>query len=130
MAARMPRTRPGGAATSSPWRLPTSPRCTIACHGSRVPIWSVALHIGSQFRDLAPLEEAYYRIGRLVANLCARGHVVDRVDLGGGLGIPYHADGVVPTLDAYAAMVAGVTRGWNVELTFELGRVVAGSLAC
>jgi diaminopimelate decarboxylase len=69
---------------------------------------------------------AYYRIGRLVANLCARGHVVDRVDLGGGLGIPYHADDVVPTLDAYVAMVAGVTRGWNVELTFELGRVVPG----
>ncbi len=86
----------------------------------------VALHIGSQLRDLAPLEEAYDRIGQLVADLRARGHVVGRVDLGGGLGIPYRADDVVPTLDAYAAMVARVTRDWDVELTFEPGRVVAG----
>ena len=86
----------------------------------------VALHIGSQLRDLAPLEKAYERIGRLVADLRARGHVVGRVDLGGGLGIPYRADDVVPTLDAYAAMVARVTRDWDVELTFEPGRVVAG----
>ncbi|MBC3942630.1 diaminopimelate decarboxylase [Sphingomonas albertensis] len=86
----------------------------------------VAVHIGSQLRDLAPLEEAYDRIGRLVADLRGRGHVVGRVDLGGGLGIPYRADDVVPTLDAYAAMVARVTRDWDVELTFEPGRVVAG----
>jgi diaminopimelate decarboxylase len=86
----------------------------------------VALHIGSQLRDLAPLEEAYGRIGRLVADSRARGHVVGRVDLGGGLGIAYRADDVVPTLDAYAAMVAQVTRDWDVELTFEPGRVVAG----
>ena len=86
----------------------------------------VALHIGSQLRDLAPLEEAYDRIGCLVADLRARGHVISRVDLGGGLGIPYHADDVVPTLDAYAAMVGRVTRDWDVELTFEPGRVVAG----
>jgi diaminopimelate decarboxylase len=86
----------------------------------------VALHIGSQLRDLAPLEEAYDRIGCLVADLRARGHVVSRVDLGGGLGIPYRADDVVPTLDAYAAMVVRVTRDWDVELTFEPGRVVAG----
>lgn len=86
----------------------------------------VALHIGSQLCDLAPLEEAYERIGCLVADLRARGHVVSRVDLGGGLGIPYRADDVVPTLDAYAAMVAQVTRDLDVELTFEPGRVVAG----
>jgi diaminopimelate decarboxylase len=86
----------------------------------------VALHIGSQLRDLAPLEEAYDRIGRLVVDVRARGHVVSRVDLGGGLGIPYQTDDVVPTLDAYAAMVAQVTLDWNVELTFEPGRVVAG----
>ncbi|MGU3389785.1 diaminopimelate decarboxylase [Sphingomonas sp. M1A8_2b] len=86
----------------------------------------VALHIGSQLRDLEPLEHAYERIGTLVADLRARGHRISRVDLGGGLGIPYRADDIVPTLDAYAAMVAKVTRDWDVELTFEPGRVVAG----
>ena len=46
----------------------------------------VALHIGSQLFDLDPLEAAYRRIGQLVADLRAAGHVIDRVDLGGGLG--------------------------------------------
>jgi diaminopimelate decarboxylase len=86
----------------------------------------VALHIGSQLRDLAPLKAAYDRTGRLVAELRAYGHDIARVDLGGGLGIPYHADEIVPTLGAYAAMVAEVTHAWDVELTFEPGRVIAG----
>ena len=86
----------------------------------------VALHIGSQLHDLAPLEAAYERIGSLVIDLRARGHGITRVDLGGGLGIPYRVGDVVPTLDAYAAMVAGVTRDWDVDLIFEPGRVVAG----
>ncbi|WP_230480877.1 diaminopimelate decarboxylase [Sphingomonas sp. Leaf21] len=86
----------------------------------------VALHIGSQLRDLAPLEEAYRRIGTLVAELRARGHGIGRVDLGGGLGIPYAPDEAMPPLDAYGAMVARVTAGWNVTLTFEPGRVIAG----
>jgi diaminopimelate decarboxylase len=86
----------------------------------------VALHIGSQLRDLAPLEVAYARIGALVTDLRAREHAIGRVDLGGGLGIPYRADDIVPTLDDYATMVARVTRDWDVELTFEPGRVVAG----
>jgi diaminopimelate decarboxylase len=86
----------------------------------------VALHIGSQLRDLAPLKAAYDGTGRLVAELRAYGHDIARVDLGGGLGIPYHADEIVPTLGAYAVMVAEVTHAWHVELTFEPGRVIAG----
>jgi diaminopimelate decarboxylase len=86
----------------------------------------VALHIGSQLRDLAPLEAAYRRIGGLVRELRSRGHRISRVDLGGGLGIPYRDDDAMPSLHDYAAMVARVTKDWGVELTFEPGRVVAG----
>ncbi|WP_097065245.1 diaminopimelate decarboxylase [Sphingomonas guangdongensis] len=87
----------------------------------------VALHIGSQLSDLAPLEAAYRRIGELVFELRRRGHTITRVDLGGGLGIPYHLQDRVPSPAAYGAMVARVTREWNVGLTFEPGRVVAGA---
>ena len=87
----------------------------------------VAIHIGSQLADLAPLEAAYNRIGRLVADLRAAGHVVDRVDLGGGLGVPYRPDDVMPSPADYGAMVARVTKGWDVELMFEPGRVIAGN---
>ncbi len=86
----------------------------------------VALHIGSQLGDLAPLEAAYRRVGQLVYALRGRGHVITRVDLGGGLGIPYREGDVMPSPAEYAAMVARVTEGWNVALTFEPGRIIAG----
>ncbi|WP_419807817.1 diaminopimelate decarboxylase [Sphingomonas sp.] len=87
----------------------------------------VALHIGSQLADLAPLEAAFGRIGELVRALRGAGHRVERVDLGGGLGVPYRADDVLPTPADYGAMVARATAGWDVELQFEPGRVIAGN---
>lgn len=87
----------------------------------------VALHIGSQLRDLAPLEQAYRRIGDLIAALRARGHAISRVDLGGGLAIAYTPDEMVPSASDYAAMVARVTADWEVALTFEPGRVIVGA---
>lgn len=86
----------------------------------------IALHIGSQITDLTPLEAAYRRIGALVLKLRARGHTITRVDLGGGLGIAYRPEDVMPSLTDYAAMVARVTRDWNVSLTFEPGRIITG----
>lgn len=86
----------------------------------------LALHIGSQLRDLAPLEAAYRCVGELVAELRAHGHAVSRVDLGGGIGIPYRPGEPVIGLADYGAMVAELTKGWDVCLTFEPGRVIAG----
>ena len=87
----------------------------------------VALHIGSQLFDLDPLEAAYARIGELVRELRAAGHVIDRVDLGGGLGVPYERDKVPPSPADYGAMVERVTQGWDVTLMFEPGRVIVGN---
>ncbi len=87
----------------------------------------VALHIGSQLYNLDPLEAAYGRIGALVGGLRAQGFTIDRVDLGGGLGVPYKRDLVPPTPEDYAVMVKRVTQGWNVKLMFEPGRVIVGN---
>jgi len=87
----------------------------------------VALHIGSQLGDLAPLEAAYRRIGELVAELRAAGHAISHVDLGGGLGVPYRAGEVLPSPADYGAMVARATAGWDVTLMFEPGRVICGN---
>lgn len=86
----------------------------------------VALHIGSQLGNLGPLESAYRRVGELVFELRARGHAITRVDLGGGLGIPYRSGDTMPSFDDYAAMVGRVTEHWDVGLTFEPGRAIAG----
>jgi diaminopimelate decarboxylase len=87
----------------------------------------LALHIGSQIFDLAPIERAYAKVGALAMELRAAGHIIDRVDLGGGLGVPYERDQVPPSPAVYGEMVARVTKDWDVTLMFEPGRVIAGN---
>jgi len=87
----------------------------------------VACHIGSQLSTVDPLEAAYVKIGRLIAELRTGGHAVDRADLGGGLGVRYRPEDVAPWPTDLGDMVARVTKGWDVELMFEPGRVIAGN---
>ncbi len=87
----------------------------------------VAVHIGSQLTSLDPLEAAFTRVGALVAQLRAGGHTITHVDLGGGLGVPYRPGEAPPSPADFGAMVARVTRDWDVELMFEPGRVIAAN---
>ena len=88
----------------------------------------IAVHIGSQLTDLGPSRSAFGKIGQLIAELRAAGHTIVTADLGGGLGVPYDPAKPAPPLPlAYGAMVAEVTKGWNVRLVFEPGRVIVGN---
>ena len=88
----------------------------------------IGSHIGSQLTSLAPLEATFARLGALAAELRANGLTVERIDLGGGLGIPYRAgDPAPPTPADYGAMVVRATRGWGVRLLFEPGRMIVGN---
>ncbi|NTZ42032.1 diaminopimelate decarboxylase [Altererythrobacter sp. SALINAS58] len=87
----------------------------------------LAIHIGSQLSSLEPLETAFGKIGALLRQLRASGLAVSHVDLGGGLGVPYKAGEVLPTPAEYGEMVARITRDWDVKLSFEPGRVIAGN---
>jgi diaminopimelate decarboxylase len=87
----------------------------------------VACHIGSQITDLAPLRDAFVKMRGLVERLRGEGLVVERLDLGGGLGVPYFNQPDPPTPADYAAMVAGVIGGLGVRLAFEPGRAIAAN---
>ncbi|MGY6552725.1 MAG: diaminopimelate decarboxylase [Erythrobacter sp.] len=92
-----------------------------------IKLRGVAVHIGSQLSELAPLEAAFHKLGALVTALRGAGHAISHVDLGGGLGVPYKAGEEFPSPAEYGAMVARVTRDWGVTLIFEPGRVIAGN---
>ncbi|UAB79392.1 diaminopimelate decarboxylase [Erythrobacter sp. SCSIO 43205] len=92
-----------------------------------VNLRGVAVHIGSQLGDLAPLENAFAKIGELVSALRGAGHTITHVDLGGGLGVPYKQGENLPSPAEYGAMVARLTKDWGVKLIFEPGRVIAGN---
>jgi len=87
----------------------------------------VACHIGSQITDLAPMEQAFGKMRALVERLRGRGLSVRRLDLGGGLGVPYFNQPEPPHPTEFAAMVRRVLAGLDVELAFEPGRVIAAN---
>ena len=96
-------------------------------HSTSVNLRGVAVHIGSQLADIAPLERAFEKLGQLVTSLRGAGHTITHVDLGGGLGVPYRKGEQLPPPSEYGAMVARVTKDWGVTLIFEPGRVIAGN---
>ncbi len=88
----------------------------------------VAVHIGSQLTDLAPLEAAFAKVGALIVELRAAGHAITLADLGGGLGVPYNPASPQPPSPAdYGAMVKRATQGWGVRLAFEPGRLIVAN---
>lgn len=88
----------------------------------------IDVHIGSQLTQLDPFAAAFARVAEMVETLRARGHAISRIDLGGGLGIPYLGDNDIPPHpDEYAAMVKRAVGHLGCELTFEPGRLVVGN---
>ncbi|PQO21974.1 diaminopimelate decarboxylase [Rhodobacteraceae bacterium WD3A24] len=88
----------------------------------------VDVHIGSQLTDLAPFEAAFAKVADLTRALRADGHAIDRLDLGGGLGIPYSRSNEVPPLPAdYGAMIGRLLGDLGCEIEIEPGRLIAGN---
>ncbi len=86
----------------------------------------LACHIGSQLTDLEPFRTAFRRMKEMVGELRGLGLDVSRVDLGGGLGIPYD-EGDTPLPVEYGRLVVEELGDLNVEFEFEPGRMIAGN---
>ena len=87
----------------------------------------VACHIGSQITDLAPLEAAFRKMRGVVERIRGEGLGVERLDIGGGLGVPYFNSPTPPDPQAYAAVVGKALSGLDLQLAFEPGRVIAAN---
>ncbi len=88
----------------------------------------IDMHIGSQLTDLEPFRLAYEKMSGLTDDLRADGHDIRRLDLGGGLGIPYARSNEVPPLPAeYGAMVRRVLGHLGCEIVIEPGRLIVGN---
>jgi diaminopimelate decarboxylase len=94
-----------------------------------VEIAGADMHIGSQLTDLEPFDEAFCLLAELVRDLRADGHEISHVDLGGGLGIPYH-EGDDPQSyhpERYARIVRKHFGDLNCKLVLEPGRLIVGN---
>lgn len=94
-----------------------------------IEVVGVDVHIGSQITELAPFEAAFRKVADLVRTLRASDCNIERLDLGGGLGVPYDADaGKAPPAPAdYAAMIRPIAEPLGVRLVFEPGRMIVGN---
>lgn len=88
----------------------------------------IDVHIGSQLVELEPFEQAYKKVAELTRTLRADGHDIRRLDLGGGLGIPYTRSNEAPPLPLdYGALIKRSVEGLDVEVEIEPGRLIAGN---
>ncbi|RKT32106.1 diaminopimelate decarboxylase [Roseovarius halotolerans] len=88
----------------------------------------IDVHIGSQLTDLEPFRQAYEKVAELTGMLRADGHDIRRLDLGGGLGIPYTRSNEAPPLPTeYGQLIKDTLGHLGCELEIEPGRLVAGN---
>ena len=88
----------------------------------------IDVHIGSQLTELAPFEAAYTKVADLTETLRADGHEISRLDLGGGLGIPYTRSNEAPPLPTeYGALIKRTVGHLGCEIEIEPGRLISGN---
>jgi diaminopimelate decarboxylase len=111
--------------------IPISRAREVYAHAARLPslkVVGVDMHIGSQITDLDPFDNAFALLAEFVRTLRADGHTISHIDLGGGLGIPYHDDNEPPPHpEQYADLVKRATRDLDCRLIFEPGRLIVGN---
>jgi diaminopimelate decarboxylase len=101
----------------------------VITRASKLPnieIAGLAMHIGSQLTELQPFRDAFIRLRDVVAILRADGNAIPRLDLGGGLGIPYD-NSPTPSPAEYGQVVKEVLGDLDCDLLFEPGRLIVGN---
>lgn len=93
-----------------------------------IDVTGIDMHIGSQITELEPFDRAFGKLEGLVRFLREKGHHIEHVDLGGGLGIPYRRDNLPPPEPgAYAGVVKKHVRALGCRIIFEPGRLICGN---
>ena len=93
-----------------------------------IEVVGIDVHIGSQLTDLAPFEAAFRKVADLTEVLRADGHDIRRLDLGGGLGIPYERSNAAPPLPTdFGKMIARTVGHLGCEIEIEPGRLIVGN---
>ncbi|GGA99048.1 diaminopimelate decarboxylase [Allosediminivita pacifica] len=111
--------------------IPIARAREVYAHAASLPgikVTGIDVHIGSQLTDLEPFEMAYRKVADLTEQLRAEGHEITRLDLGGGLGIPYARDNNAPPLPTdYGALIQRTVGHLGCEIEIEPGRLIAGN---
>ncbi|HEY2014694.1 MAG TPA: diaminopimelate decarboxylase [Bryobacteraceae bacterium] len=86
----------------------------------------VSCHIGSQILDPSPILEAVEKVLALASELRTQGHPIRHLDLGGGLGIAYHAEEKAPPIRTFIESLHTRLRDSGLVIMVEPGRSIVG----
>jgi len=89
-------------------------------------IRGIACHIGSQLLDPQPAADAAGKLLELVDALALAGITLEHIDLGGGMGIRYRDEVVLPVADYLAPMLSRLAHRKEMLLV-EPGRSLVGN---
>lgn len=93
-----------------------------------IDVAAIDMHIGSQLTELEPFEQAFLKMRTLYDELTSAGHDIRRLDLGGGLGVPYTRDNRPPPLPYdYGKIVEKTLGDLDCEIAIEPGRLISGN---
>lgn len=94
-----------------------------------IEVVGIDVHIGSQLTELEPFEQAFRKVADLTRHLRGEGHQIRRLDLGGGLGIPYEArsNAAPPLPTEFGALIRSTVGDLGCEIEIEPGRLIAGN---
>lgn len=89
----------------------------------------LATHIGSQIVDESVFQRMAEKMGELYRGVKAQGFPLERLDLGGGLGIDYHAGGEedFEQVDRYLKILK-TSHGTDAAVSIEPGRILVGRM--
>jgi diaminopimelate decarboxylase len=86
----------------------------------------VSCHIGSQILDPSPILEAVDKVLALAAKLREQGHPIRHLDLGGGLGVAYHAGEDAPKICEFVRCLRERVKASGLSVMVEPGRSIVG----
>ncbi|MCD6055949.1 MAG: lysA [Gammaproteobacteria bacterium] len=91
---------------------------------SHIEIKGIDCHIGSQLTSLEPFKQALNFVLDFVDKMKGLGIFFKHIDMGGGLGVPYHREDSLPTPADYTASLLELLKGRPLELILEPGRLI------
>jgi diaminopimelate decarboxylase len=93
---------------------------------SNLSIVGIHIHIGSQITESAPFVKAIKKVSALIALLRKKGHTIEYLNIGGGLGIVYDKERP-QTAQEFAKAVIPLILRLKIKLILEPGRFISGN---